>query len=386
MIKLDQYLSDYIIIGSLLLIMINMPVFAQNQPAINDTLNSFDIGSDKQITFRIYAPEADSVSLHRGDIPQSKVDGEMEINKKGIWTTTTKPLEPGAYRYRFVVDGLSVLDPCNPATSESNMNSWSLFYVSGSEEMDTKDVPHGMVAELPYYSKTLKSFRRMHVYTPPGYESGNDKFPIFYLLHGAWDSDDAWTTVGRAGFIFDNLIAQNKIEPMVVIMPDGHTGPFYAGKKFNMDEFVNDFNNEIMPLAESRYRIKGNRENRAIAGLSMGGAQTLNIIINNLDKFGYIGVFSSGIFGITGDRRFTDQDGPSWEERHLKTLTSDAKNGIELFWFGIGKDDFLLETSDATVKMLEKHDFDIVYKKTAGGHTWLNWRDYLIEFSQLLYR
>ena len=177
---------------------------------------------------------------------------------------------------------MSVIDPRSPSTSESNTNVWSLVYVPGSDFMDTKDVPHGAVAEVTYYSKSLKRFRRMHVYTPPGYESGEGKYPVFYLLHGASDCDDSWTSVGRAGFILDNLIAAGKAKPMVVVMPAGHTGPVHVPRRAAAhgrprDEFIADFVNDIMPYAEKHYRVYTDRQHRAMAGLSMGGGQTLNI-------------------------------------------------------------------------------------------------------------
>jgi enterochelin esterase-like enzyme len=254
-----------------------------------------------------------------------------------------------------------------------------------------KDVPHGAVAEVTYYSKTLKRFRRMHVYTPPGYEKGEDKYPIFYLLHGAFDCDASWTTVGRAGLIVDNLLATGKAKPMIVVMPAGHTGPFRFGPPGNgsidrqIDEFGEDFINELKPYVEKTYRVLADRKHRAIAGLSMGGAQTLNIAFSHLDEYAYIGVYSSGVFGIAGG---FGGAAPSkqWEERR-KTILDDAevKKGLRLVWFGIGKDDFLLQTSNATVSMLKSHKFDVVSKETSGGHTWTNWRDYLSEFAPLLF-
>ena len=174
-------------------------------------------------------------------------------------------------------------------------------------------MPHGAVAAVTYYSTALKKFRRMHIYTPPGYESGKGKFPIFYLLHGAGDSDDAWTSVGRAGFIMDNLIAMRKANPMVIVMPAGHTRAFSFGRgaspvgRTATDEFVQDFVTDIQPYIEKHYRVMNSRQHRAIAGLSMGGSQTLNIAIPHLDQFAYIGVFSSGLFGDFG--RETD---PMW--------------------------------------------------------------------------
>jgi len=174
-------------------------------------VNSPVVSEDRRITFRILAPKAEAVRLTASDIPGNFQGAEMTKDANGIWQVTLGPIEPGAYRYNFNVDGVSVIDPRNPATSESNSNTWSLVYVPGSDFMDTKDIPHGAVAEVTYYSKSLKRFRRIHVYTPQGYESGKGKYPVFYLLHGAFDCDDSWTSVGRANFIMDNLIAARRI-------------------------------------------------------------------------------------------------------------------------------------------------------------------------------
>jgi len=216
-----------------------------------------EVAPDRHITFRIHAPKAESVQLSAGDIPgmgQMGQGAKMTAGTNGVWEVTIGPIAPGAYRYNFNVDGVSVIDPRNPATSESNANTWSLVEVPGADFMDTKAVPHGAVAEVTYYSQVLKRFRRMHVYTPPGYETGKGKFPIFYLLHGAFDSDDSWSSVGRAGFILDNLIASKKAKPMVVVMPCGHTGPFTFGRgdalNKTIDEFVEEFQKDIMPHVE----------------------------------------------------------------------------------------------------------------------------------------
>ncbi len=346
-----------------------------------------ELSDDRQVTFRILAPEAESVRLSGSDIPGIGQGKEMTKGENGVWEVTLGPLYPGAYRYHFNVDDVPVIDPRNTSISESNMNVWSLVYVPGSDFMDKKEVPHGAVAEVHYYSTSLKRFRRMHVYTPPGYQSGEGKYPVFYLLHGAFDCDNSWSTVGRAGFILDNLIAAIKAKPMVVVMPAGHTGPFrFGGPRSNRDEFKEDFIHDIMPYIEKNYRVHNDRENRAIAGLSMGGAQTLNIAIPKLNDFAYIGVYSSGIFGITGRGSGGTDSGPSWEEQHKDILENDElKEGLALFWFATGKDDFLIETSQATVDMFKKHGFDVVYKETEGGHTWINWRNYLNEFAPQLF-
>ncbi len=270
-------------------------------------VKSAEILPDRQITFRIYAPQATNVRFSSSDIVNLGAKAQMTKDTNNIWETTVGPVEPGAYRYNFNVDGVSATDPNSPLVSESNTHLQSLVVVPGNDLMDTKDVPHGAVAQITYYSKSLGRFRRMHVYTPPGYEANQEKYPIFYLLHGAQDNDTAWPTVGRAGIILDNLIAAGKAKPMVVIMPAGHTtaattmtgiGPGSGrGGEQQSDEFYQDFANDIMPYAESHYRVFTDRQHRAIAGLSMGGAQTLHAAFLHLENFAYVGVFSSGIFG-----------------------------------------------------------------------------------------
>jgi enterochelin esterase family protein len=228
----------------------------------------------------------------------------------------------------------------------------------------------------------------MHVYTPPGYESGQGKYPIFYLLHGAMDCDDSWTSVGRAGFILDNLIAAGKAKPMVVAMPAGHTGAWNFGRGLRSDEFSQDFLNDIMPYIENQYRVLTDRGQRAIAGLSMGGAQTLNIMVAKPEAFAFVGVFSSGVFGITGRGPGAgNAERPSWEEQHKAVLDGDVlKTGLKHLWFATGKDDFLVETSRATVAMLKRHGLDAVYKETEGAHTWIVWRQYLNAFAQKIFK
>jgi len=341
------------------------------------------------ITFRILAPKAESVRLTAGDIPGLGQGAQMTKRTNDVWEVTIGPIDPGAYRYNFSVDGVPVIDPRNPATSESNNNTWSLVYVSGADWMDTKNVPHGAVASVTYYSTALKRFRRLHVYTPPGYELGKGKFPVFYLLHGAGDCDDSWTSVGRAGFILDNLIEAKKANPMVVVMPAGHTGAFrWGGPRPTVDEFAQDFVNDIMPMIEQNYRVYADRKNRALAGLSMGGGQTLSIGIPNLEKFAYLGVYSAGVFGINGSGRGPNMaTNPSFEEQHRSKLDDPKlKKGLRLFWFATGKDDSLIPTTRATVDMLRKHGFEVVFKESEGGHTWINWREYLNEFAPQLFR
>lgn len=348
---------------------------------------------DRRVAFRILAPRADSVRLSAGDIPGTGQGVAMTRGENGVWEAVVGPLEPGAYRYNFNVNGVTVIDPRSSAISESNNNIWSLVVVPGSDLMDTKNVPHGAVASVTYYSTSLSRFRRMHVYTPPGYEMGKGRYPVFYLLHGAGDSDEAWSSVGRAGFILDNLIAAGKAKPMIVVMPAGHTRSFAFGGPPRADEFEQDFVTDIMPTVEKSYRVLPGRQNRAIAGLSMGGAQTLNIAIQHLDQFAYVGVFSSGLFGAFPPRPAVGAPAPaadamsSWEKQNLDKLNNAGlKKGLKLVWLSTGKDDFLVQTSRSTVGLLKKYGFNPVYEESTGGHTWLNWRNYLIEFAPKLFQ
>jgi enterochelin esterase-like enzyme len=352
-------------------------------PAIVST----EVLSDRQVTFRISAPQVTNVRFTSSDIFNLGPKARMTKNDSGVWETTVGPLEPGAYRYNFNVDGVSTTDPASPLISESNTHVQSLLYVPGSEWMDTKNVPHGAIAEITYYSTALGRFRRMHIYTPPGYEANQEKCPVFYLLHGAMDNDDAWTSVGRAGFILDNLLAAGKVKPMVVVMPAGHTsastsmGGLMRGRDGGgapqRDEFFEDFVNDVMPYAEKNYRVLTDRPHRAIAGLSMGGAQTLNVAFAQLDKFAYIGVFSSGIFAGTD----------AWEQSHLTALDdANLKKGLKLIWFSTGVHDSLISNSRSTVDMLKKHGFRVTFKESEGAHTWINWRAYLIEFAPELFQ
>lgn len=336
----------------------------------------------EDVILRLRAPEASSVRLTSGgDIPglAPGVGAELTKNAEGIWEITLEALQPGAFRYNFNVDGVSTLDPSNRLTSESNGNAWSLFHVPGFAFMDTQRVAHGAVSEVTYFSTTFDQHRRMHVYTPPGYESSRDRYPVFYLLHGAGDSDNSWSTVGRAGFIIDNLIAAGDAVPMIVVMPHGHPPAADGGPGgMQIAEFADEFATDIKRHIEANYRIRDDRDDTAIAGLSMGGAHTLEISMSDLDQYGYVGVFSSGVFGITDDSSF--------ETEHSATLNDEAlRGGLEYFWFGIGDEDFLLDTSDATVEMFRDHGFDVVYHKSGGGHTWMNWRDYLHAFAQELF-
>ena len=355
------------------------------RPSRGRVVISPEVQSDRRITFRIVAPKAESIRLNAGDIPgDPRQQRAFAKGENGTWELTLGPIDAGTYRYTFNVDGVSVVDPRNPSVSESNGNVWSVVHVPGNDFMDTADVPHGAVASIHYRSSSLNRMRRMHVYTPPGYELSQERYPVFYLLHGAGDSDDSWTSVGRANFILDNLIAAGKARAMIVVMPAGHTGPFGApaarGGRSDLgaNAFEDDFVKDIRPYIEKHYRVLTDRNSRAIAGLSMGGNQTLTIALANIRDYGYVGVFSSGLLF---------RNIPDWETQNQAKLDdAAAKEGLKLFWFATGSQDFLLNQTRQTVGLLQKHGFKPVFKESGGGHTWINWRDYLNEFAPQLFR
>ena len=343
---------------------------------------STEILSDRQVTFRISAPQATSVRLSSNDIfilYDFDDKAQMTKNDSGVWETTIGPIDPGVYRYTFQVDGVSVVDPRNSSISESNTSVSSLLYVPGSELTDTRDVPRGAVAQITYYSKSLGRFRRMHIYTPPGYEANQEKYPIFYLLHGSGDNDNAWSTVGRAGFILDNMIAAGKVKPMVVVMPAGHTSASRSmggrgrggtpGQAQPRDEFGEDFVNDVMPYAESHYRVFADQSHRAIAGLSMGGMQTRSIVLSHPDTFSYIGILSGGSIAPSDIA-----DMASFKQHVNMVFVSygSRENGT---------------AAQANVEALRQAGIKSVYYESPDTqHDWVTWRRSLIQLAPLWFQ
>ena len=360
----------------------------------NATLKSVEVAPDHKVTFRIYAPKASEVSVG-GDFGAG---GKMAKDDKGVWSLTVGPLTPDYYTYDFNVDGVKTVDPKNPMFKPGLGSLDSMFLVPGDEaefEM-TKDVPHGEIREAWYHSNTLNELRRLHVYTPPGYDASSDRYPVFYLLHGAGDDDMGWSTIGRAGFIVDNLLAAGKIRPMIVVMPNGSlprpstnfrrpapgstpSPEFRAAMEAFQNRFTNELLKDIIPFVEKTYRARTGRENRAIAGLSMGGGQTLRVLTTNPDQFAYVGIWSAGIFGGNAEQ---------WEKQNEEFLSKADKvnSEVKLLSISIGDKDFLLSATNSLVDVLKKRDIKHEIHKSGGGHTWINWRHYLSEFAPKLFR
>ena len=350
-------------------------------PRAQDTLKSPVISGDG-VKFQLYAPKASEVWL-RTEGPAPFANQKLARGDSGVWTLSSQA-PADLYIYWFDVDGVSVADPHNnrPRVNMSTVRGLLEIPGASAEFFAEKPVPHGEVTAVYYQSRALDIPRRMHIYTPPGYATSGKRYPVLYLLHGAGDNDEAWLMAGRANFIIDNLIAAGKAKPMIVVMPAGHTpGAAAVGavSQAGPDAFARDFLTDVVPYAEKNFRTLRGRENAAIAGLSMGGQQTLNIGLTNLDKFSLIGVFSSGWFG---------QDGAGNFARNNPALLADPKlnDRIKLFWLATGKDDFVLPSTKAALTLFDQHKIRYSFKQTEGAHTWPNWRAYLNEFAPLLFR
>ncbi|GAA0550334.1 esterase family protein [Rhizomicrobium palustre] len=343
-----------------------------------DGLISPEVSADRQITFRFYAPKAQSVTL-KPWIPGLPDQIALTKAADGVWSVTTAAVEPGAYRYRFDVDGATVADPKNTYNSPMHADTYSLVEVPGGDgDLQTyrAGIKHGHLVQLNYDSAVAGPQRRLHVYLPPGYNKGKN-YPVLYLLHGGGDSDFDWPTEGRAGVILDNLIAQGKAKPMVVVFPDGivrDSQPMTGDPA--KDKFGAELVSVIIPLVESDFKVSRHAKDRALAGLSMGGIQTLNIGLTHTAMFPYIGVFSSGWF---------PNDLTSFEARYGDTLKAETSR-LKLFWIAYGDTDIARGNSQAMLKMFDRHGVKYQSEETPGGHTMVNWRRYLGEIAPLLFR
>lgn len=344
------------------------------------------IESDGRVTLRIYAPRASAVTV-TGDLSQGLAPGEgtapavtMTKSDDGVWTgTTIRRIKPGAWRYMFNVDGVPVVDARNVNVSPSQTQVQSLLVIPG-DFSETRDVPHGAVSQVRYVASSLNNARReMYIYTPPGYEKGAGTFPVLYLIHGGGDTAISWSTVGRANDILDNLIAEQKAKPMIVVMPSGWTpsGGQVMTSDATKDPFDTEMLKDIIPFVETHYRVKPTPESRALSGLSMGGIQTLNTGLHNLGTFRYIAVMSSGWISEE-DRQFF------YKTEAAKIPTYNSK--LKLFWWGWGQTDIARENGLKVIEQFKKEGVKIETMETPGGHEWANWRIYLHEVAPKLFR
>jgi enterochelin esterase family protein len=385
---------------------------AYSQPAQPARPVSPDIHPDRTVTFRLPAPKAAEVTLNgtwdgARDIKMAKDDG-------GVWSVTVGPLGAQLWGYSFSVDGVKVLDPGNAELQRDGSRYDNLLFIAGPESdlWEFKDVPHGAVNAVWYPSPTLKQERRrMVVYTPPGYESSQTRYPVLYLLHGGGGDEDAWITMGRAAIIMDNLLAQGKAKPFLVVMPNGNAaqtvsqgfgfGPTPARQSFQAPapppvqaaaaqganraaapaprppqpyegSYPESLVKDVIPFVERTYRVIPEKDSRAIAGLSMGGGHTMSATNHNPGVFGWIGVFSAG----------PRQADPAMDGQ-LEALKA---SGVKLYWIGAGSTDFAREGALNLSAAVKQHGFNTIYREDHGMHYWFIWRTFLGDFGSRLFR
>jgi enterochelin esterase family protein len=338
----------------------------RRQPTPNDTLTAFTVNPDGSATFRLYAPQAKEVRLS-GDIGGKTT----EKSDNGVWTITTAPDVPlGAYRYFFIVDGLRVNDPKNPMMADFRPTV-DIVPAGANLFWQKRDVPHGMTTIAYYESDATKTTRRMFVWTPPGYFAGNEMLPVLYLMHGGGDNDTNWPGLGKAGWILDNLFAEGKMKPMVVVMPDGG---------IPVETFAQDLGESIIPYIESNFRVYDDTPHRAIAGLSMGGLETLEAIIKYPDKFAYVNVMSSGWFS-NNPESFAKYD------KLVEEAAPIMKENIKYFIFTDGgSTDMATQNTAPTRAVFTKHGVPSELSEMEGGHTMYVWRHDLHSFAQKIFK
>ena len=370
-----------------------------------------DVHADNSVTFNLIAPEAQKVQITGDFLPTQKIKvegyGEVEApgvvdlvkNDKGVWSFTSEPLKPELYTYNMMVDGVKIIDPLNVYNIRDINNLFSVLLIGGDARTDlykVNKVAHGTVSKVWYESPTAGLTRRLTVYTPAGYETSGKDYPVFYLLHGIGGDENAWSELGRAAQILDNLIAQGKAEPMILVMTNGNISqeacPGETSEGFKVPTMMlpktmeGSFETafpDVVKFIEKTYRVKKDKAHRAIAGLSMGGFHSLFISINNPDMYGYVGLFSAA---VDQQQKGGAEGHPEvYADRDQKIDCLFSKNP-KLFWIGIGKTDFLFKNNNDLRAYLDSKNHKYTYLETDGGHIWRNWRIYLTEFTPLLFK
>jgi enterochelin esterase-like enzyme len=352
-------------------------------PAPRQPVISPEVHPDHSVTFRFRDPNAKAVMLSR----EGTKPVPMQKDDSGIWTVTTEPLEPDYYGYTFQADGVGLLDPGNSLFKPNLLSPQNMVHVPGPASLpwETNDVPHGEVHHHFYKSAIIGDDRDYYVYTPPGYDpDSKQQYPVFYLFHGYSDDASGWTAVGRANFILDNLIAEGKAKPMLLVMPLGYGAPEIVARNGgslrdkdlrdrNYTRFRDALFNEVMPQVEKQYRVQPGANSRAIAGLSMGGAESEFIGLNAPDRFAWVGAFSAGGSSSDYETTFPKVD---------KALNSQVK----LVWIACGTEDGLLAGNRKFCEWLKGKGVQVTEIETPGIHSWMVWRRNLAAFAPLLFR
>ena len=386
--------------------MLCLPTYAQQALWGGQDIVSPEIHENNTVTFRFVAPKAVKVQLTGDFLPTQKQQtpfGEVDApgladlieGKDGIWEyTTTEALAPELYSYSFIVDGLSVRDPNNVYMIRDVASVTNVFIIKGGigDLYSVNKVPHGSVTRRWYHSPTLGMERRITIYTPPGYEKNTTRYPVFYLLHGMGGDENAWTELGRTAQILDNLIAEGKAKPMIVVMTNGNVdqeaAPGESSLGFykpimrlprTMEGSFEQHFPDVVKFIDSNYRTKARKSDRAIAGLSMGGFHSLHISKEYPDLFDYVGLFSAAIMPAQEAESYIYKD----MDKKLKTQFGKKP---QLYWIAIGKTDFLYQNNVDYRKKLDEAGHSYIYHESEGGHIWRNWRIYLSDFVPMLFK
>jgi enterochelin esterase-like enzyme len=347
---------------------------ANRTPAVR----SPEVHPDRRVTFRIYAPKATEVTVS-GEFEVGAPAHRLTKDAQGVWSVTLGPFEPELYEYDFIVDGVQMLDPRNPVVKYNRGPAAisSLLDIRGSSPraFDVRPVAHGKVDIRHYDSKTTGQTRRVHIYTPPNYERTTSRLPVLYLLHGGDGEDSVWTAFGRAHVILDNLIADKTIPPLIVVMPNGYAYGWDSGvaAEKQQADFQKDLVDDLIPFVQANYRASRDRKERALAGLSRGGGQTLSIGLRHLNLFSRLGVFSAG------------SNNPQEAFKDVAANARRVDEQLDLLWIGCGTDDFAMPGAKRLDEFLTANGIDHTFRRTAGEHTWIVWRQYLQELAPLLW-
>lgn len=325
---------------------------------------------DNRMEFKVKAPDAKKVQIDLG----RKYD--LVRNAEGEWSGTTDPLTPGFHYYFLIIDGVSVADPASESFYGCSMmtSGVEIPYPDGDTRFYMADVPHGDIRMKRYFSRTANDWRRMFIYCPPGYDMSQQTYPVLYLQHGGGEDERGWSTQGRTDIIMDNLIAKGEAVPMLIVMTDGNT-----------TDFERELLNDCIPFVEKNFRVKTDRDNRALAGLSMGGIQTLNVGLPHLELFSYLGVFSSGWWA--SPTPFSNAHDTEKYYTMLKEKKDEYNARLKQFWLSMGgKEDIAYNNCQIMMKRFDEIGIKYSYFETPGGHTWPVWRESLYQFAPLLFK
>lgn len=337
---------------------------------------------DLSVFFSVPAPDAGKVQIELGKLYDLKKDD------KGIWTVTTDPQVPGFHYYSLVIDGVKLSDPASDSFyGTGRMSSAIDIPEDGTDFYTVKNVPHGEISNKIYFSKTTQTWRSMNVYTPPNYSKSNDKYPVLYIQHGGGEDERGWAIQGKTDIILDNLIAEGKATPMIVVIPNGNVSkPGIAAGGYNDDAmaaYKEELVENIIPFVESNYRVKTGAENRAISGLSMGGGQAFYTGLRNTDVFGNVGVFSTGLFGGIQEQSSFDA------EKVIPGILSKPEtfnSKLKVFYISVGEQDPRIEHTRKQVQIFKSKGLNVEFASFPGAHEWQVWRKSLHDFAQRIFK